>query len=166
MHRREFLKRSSLAAGVAPLILRQSREVQTSSAASTLMSAAGSRLTFETSDATHQATYARALETLARNVTKVFNYAEPVLIEGSNYSGIWMECGPLEGLAYADINPLVARQNHLVFFAAQREDGQIPCWVRTNRIGFAQIQMVVPNRGDGVGARARDRRQRPPREDV
>jgi hypothetical protein len=144
MHRREFLKRSSLAAGVAPLILRQSREVQTSSAASTLMSAAGSRLTFETSDATHQATYARALETLARNVTKVFNYAEPVLIEGSNYSGIWMECGPLEGLAYADINPLVARQNHLVFFAAQREDGQIPCWVRTNRIGFAQIQMVVP----------------------
>jgi hypothetical protein len=40
-----------------------------------------------------------ALETLARNVTKAFNYAEPVLIEGSNYSGVWMECGPLEGLA-------------------------------------------------------------------
>ena len=67
-----------------------------------------------------------------------------MLIEGSNYSGVWMEGGPLEGLAYADIDPLVARQNHLVFFASQREDGQIPCWLRTTRIGFAQIQMVVP----------------------
>ena len=143
MHRREFLKRSSLAVFV-PVTPGQSRERQTSSTASSIRSGTGSRLTFETSDVTHQATYSRALETLARNVTKVFNYAEPVLIEGSNYSGIWMECGPLEGLAYAGIDPLVARQNHLVFFAAQREDGQIPCWVRTNRIGFAQIQMVVP----------------------
>ena len=144
MHRREFLKRSSLASGLAPLMLRGSQERQSASPASSITVAAESRLTFDTSDATHQATYSRALETLARNVTKVFNYSEPVLIEGSSYSGIWMECGPLEGLAYADINPLVARQNHLVFFAAQREDGQIPCWVRTNRIGFAQIQMVVP----------------------
>jgi hypothetical protein len=34
---------------------------------------------FETSDVSYPATYTRALETLARNVTKVFNYAEPVL---------------------------------------------------------------------------------------
>jgi hypothetical protein len=144
MHRREFLERSVLASGFAPLLARRSRAFQTSPAAAAVASAAGSRLTFETTDAAYQATYTRALETLARNVTKVFNYAEPVLIEGSNYSGVWMECAPLEGLAYADIDPVVARQNHLVFFASQREDGQIPCWVRTSRIGFAQIQMVVP----------------------
>jgi hypothetical protein len=38
----------------------------------------------------------------------------------------------------------VARANHLAFFALQREDGQLPCWARTTRAGFSQIQMVVP----------------------
>ena len=150
MRRREFLERSVLASGFAPLALgasllaRRPRAFQTSSSATPVAPAAGSRLTFETSDAAYQATYTRALETLARNVTKVSNYTEPVLIEGANYAGVWMECAPLEGLACADIDPVVARHNHLVFFASQREDGQIPCWVRTTRIGFAQIQMVVP----------------------
>ena len=144
MRRREFLERALLSAGVPPFFARRSRALQTSPAATPLAPAARSRLTFETTDAACQATYTRALDTLARNVTKVFNYAEPVLIEGANYSGVWMECGPLEGLAYADIDPVVARQNHLVFFALQREDGQIPCWLRTTGIGFAQIQMVVP----------------------
>ena len=32
----------------------------------------------------------------------------------------------------------------MIFFALQKEDGQIPCWARTTAIGFAQIQMVVP----------------------
>jgi hypothetical protein len=75
---------------------------------------------------------------------KVANYAEPVLIEGSSYKGAWLECAPQEALVYAPVRPDVARNNHLVFFALQREDGQIPCWVRTSAIGFAQIQMVVP----------------------
>ena len=88
--------------------------------------------------------YTQALDVLARNITKVSGYPEPVLIEGSNYSGIWMECAPQEGLVYADIRRDIARNNHLAFFALQKDDGQIPCWSRTTAIGFGQIQMVVP----------------------
>src|SRR5262245_49071084 len=143
MHRREFLARSA-AAGLLPLISRGPAARHASDQTASAVAAGESRLAFETTDAAYQAIYTRALETLSRNVTKVFNYAEPILIEGSNYAGVWMECGPLEGLAYAEIDPRIARHNHLVFFAMQRDDGQIPCWVRTDRIGFAQIQMVVP----------------------
>jgi hypothetical protein len=42
------------------------------------------------------------------------------------------------------VRPDIARNNHLAFFALQREDGQLPCWSRTSGTGFAQIQMVVP----------------------
>jgi hypothetical protein len=106
--------------------------------------AAESRIQFQTTDAQYQNVYTRALEVLARNVTKVSGYGEPVLIEGSNYSGIWQECAPQEGLVYADIRPDIARNNHLAFFALQKEDGQLPCWSRTTAVGFGQIQMVVP----------------------
>jgi hypothetical protein len=103
-----------------------------------------SRIVFETSDAAYGRTYSAALEALQRNTMPVSGYSEPVLIEGSNYQGIWMECGPHEGLVYADIRPDIARNNHLAFFVLQKEDGQIPCWSRTTSTGFAQIQMVVP----------------------
>jgi hypothetical protein len=103
-----------------------------------------SRIEFETSDATVARTYSAALDVLQRNTTIVSGYSEPVLIEGSNYSGIWMECAPHEGLVYANIRPDIARNNHLAFFALQKDDGQIPCWSRTTATGFGQIQMVVP----------------------
>lgn len=103
-----------------------------------------SRIAFETSDVAYAATYAHALAVLAANTISVLNYPRRVLIEGSSYRGIWMECGPHEGLAYAGVRPDVARDNHLVFFALQRDDGQIPAWVRTGEIGLGQIQMVVP----------------------
>ena len=103
-----------------------------------------SRIAFRTTDAAYQKIYTSALETLARNTVKVHGYAEPVLTEGSNYAGIWLECAPQEGRVYAEIRRDVARNNHLAFFALQKEDGQIPCWSRTSRTGFAQIQMVVP----------------------
>jgi hypothetical protein len=104
----------------------------------------GSRIVFETSDAAWARTYNAALDVLQRNTTMVSGYSEPVLIEGSNYSGIWMECAPQEGLVYANIRPDIARNNHLAFFALQKDDGQIPCWSRTTATGFGQIQMVVP----------------------
>jgi len=103
-----------------------------------------SSISFETSNERYQTVYSHALETLRANVVKVANYAEPVLIEGASYKGAWLECAPQEALVYAPVRPDVARNNHLVFFALQREDGQIPCWVRTSAVGFAQIQMVVP----------------------
>ena len=102
------------------------------------------RFFFQTSDASYQSVYNSALSTLARNTVVVSGYYDPVLTEGSNYAGIWLECAPQEGLVYADIEPYIARNNHLAFFALQKEDGQFPCWSRTTRIGFGQIQMAVP----------------------
>ena len=91
-----------------------------------------------------QKTYDSALEGLRANTRTVMNYARPVLIEGANYGGVWLECAPLEGLVYAGVSSEVAEANHDVFFELQREDGYLPCWVRVERIGSAQIQMVVP----------------------
>ncbi|EIP99089.1 hypothetical protein OpiT1DRAFT_03593 [Opitutaceae bacterium TAV1] len=91
--------------------------------------------------------YHDALAQLARNIIHVHGYpAAPVLIEGGSYQGIWLECGPHEGLLYAQItgDHATAIANHDVFFHHQRPDGQLPCWIRTTTIGYAQIQMTVP----------------------
>jgi hypothetical protein len=88
--------------------------------------------------------HVQALEGLRRNTLRVHGFGEPVLIEGGVYAGIWLECGPHEGLVYGHVAPEVAKANHVVFFHHQREDGYLPCWVRADRIGSAQIQMVVP----------------------
>ncbi len=99
-----------------------------------------------------------ALTLLAGNITTLPHYDRPVLIEGSVYSGVWQECGPLEGLVYASLDwgfdpdattppPLpiqVATANHMAFFALQRPDGQLPSSVKRSEVGFGQIQMVVP----------------------
>jgi hypothetical protein len=140
MKRREFLVKSGamMGASVLPHALRAF------AASPANESAHASRITFRTTDAAYQKIYTSALDTLARNTVKVYGYPEPVLTEGSNYGGIWLECAPQEGLVYADVRRDVARSNHLAFFALQKEDGQIPCWSRANRTGFAQIQMVVP----------------------
>jgi hypothetical protein len=153
MDRRAFLTRSALLAAGAQAWSHQLRAWQSSPtglggvAGQDSRSQATStepRIHFDTTDARYQQVYARALDVLARNTTMVSGYREPVLIEGSNYSGIWLECGPQEGLVYADVRPDVARNNHLAFFALQKEDGQLPCWSRTTAVGFGQIQMVVP----------------------
>jgi hypothetical protein len=104
-----------------------------------------------------QSAYDAALAGLAANIQPVDSFPRPLLFEGATYLGAWLECAPLEGLVYAPIAPAVARANHEVFFHLQREDGQFPCSVRKDRIGWAQIQMVVP-----VAATARDlyRRER------
>jgi len=95
-----------------------------------------------------------AVTTLADNTVPLPGYKKPCLIEGSTYKGIWQECGPHEGLVYAQlqrwlpepaINPLeVARNNHMAFFALQREDGQLPASIKMDENGYGQIQMVVP----------------------
>ena len=141
MKRREFLVKSGMVMGAAalPRVLSAFDKATQEAASQSL-----SRISFQTNDAAYQRIYASALGTLARNTVTVYRYAEPVLSEGSNYAGIWLECAPQEGLVYADIGRDVARNNHLAFYALQKEDGQIPCWSRTTRTGFAQIQMVVP----------------------
>ena len=99
---------------------------------------------FQTASPRWQEAYDRALRALAGNVKVLPQYDRPILIEGSVYSGIWMECGPLEALAYRKFRPDVARNSHLGFFALQRSDGQLPASIKTSETGYAQIQMVVP----------------------
>src|SRR2546429_462391 len=61
---------------------------------------------FRTANARWQAAYDRALAVLAANVQILPRYNQPVLIEGANYAGIWMECGPHEALVYRKFRAL------------------------------------------------------------
>jgi len=99
---------------------------------------------FRTDHAGLQSQYDAALRGLRANVVKVFRFGQPVLIEGGGYPGIWLECGPQEGLVYGALDLGIARANHEVFFDLQREDGYLPCFVHHGELGSAQIQMVVP----------------------
>jgi hypothetical protein len=103
-----------------------------------------SGISFETTDEELQSRYRSATELLAANIQTLPGYPKPVLIEGSVYRGIWLECAPHEGLVYSAIRPDIARNNHLAFFELQREDGQLPCNVKVTEAGHGQIQMVVP----------------------
>lgn len=111
---------------------------------------------FPSNNPAGQRTWDAALTVLAGNIRTVPGFARPVLFEGSTYQGIWQECGPHEGLVYATLSkhipqglskttPLeAARNSHMVFFAQQRADGQLPASIKTTENGFGQIQMVVP----------------------
>jgi hypothetical protein len=100
--------------------------------------------TFETDDAKLLSAYRGALETLAQNTMKVFEFEEPVLIEGSVYRGVWLECAPQESQVYSEWQPAVGFSTHRVFFESQREDGYLHCNVKADTRGTGQIQMVVP----------------------
>ena len=99
---------------------------------------------FTTDNARWQEAYDQALRVLAGNVRLLPQYDKPVLIEGSVYSGIWLECGPLESLVYRKFRPDIARNSHRAFFSLQRPDGQLPASIKTSETGYGQIQMVVP----------------------
>lgn len=99
---------------------------------------------FSTRNVRWQAAYDKALSFLKANVRRVPHTEGEVLIEGSQYDGIWLECAPHESLAYRRFRPDVARNTHMAFFRLQRHDGQLPVWIRHRATGFAQIQMVVP----------------------
>jgi hypothetical protein len=66
-----------------------------------------------------------------------------------------MECGPTEALVnlqwkqylpepQREVADKVAIANHMAFFELQRPDGQVPAYVWDKKVGFGQIQMVVP----------------------
>jgi hypothetical protein len=103
-----------------------------------------------------KSTWDAALGVLAGNLRTVPGYVLPLLFEGSTYQGIWQECGPHEGLVYANLAKHIpsgqtrvtpqeaARNNHMAFFDLQRPDGQLPASIKTTENGYGQIQMVVP----------------------
>ncbi len=143
MNRRQFVAHGSLAAALTltnhPLFVAR---------AGSGPEAQGALRVFSSDDADLMRVSEAALSTLHGNVVQLPAYPGPVLIEGSVYNGVWMECAPQEGAVYgalgSEIARSVARNNHLIFFALQKDDGQIPYSVRGNTPGFGQIQMVVP----------------------
>jgi hypothetical protein len=133
MSRREFLKRSAVAMAAMQAAPVRGGWAEERNAP-----------VFKTANARWQGAYDAALKVLAGNVQVMPRYAKPVLIEGSVYRGIWMECGPHESLVYRKFRPDVARDGHMTFFELQRPDGQIPANNKVTETGFGQIQMVVP----------------------
>jgi len=99
---------------------------------------------FTTDDAALDAAYRHAHAVLAGNVTNLLAFPDPVLIEGSVYRGVWLECAPQEGQVYSQFFPALGFANHRVFFEMQRADGYLPCSVKPDVAGTGQIQMVVP----------------------
>lgn len=144
IERRDFLKLAALATGAT--LLPHSAHAQS----------AVKIPAFLTKDPRWQRTWDAALAVLAGNVRLLPRYPQSVLIEGAVYPGIWQECGPHEGLVYGTLAPFIpeqpgqptplqiARNNHMAFFALQKEDGQLPASVKTTEVGYGQIQMVVP----------------------
>ncbi len=140
MNRRQFVGHGSLVAGA--LAVRGPRmlvDVQSATREDAPQ--------FTTDDAGLQKIYDAALATLKENGVQVPSYPERVLVEGSVYHGVWLECAPQEGEVYSTVGPeaaRLARNNHLIFFALQKADGQLPCSVKDGGPAFGQIQMVVP----------------------
>jgi hypothetical protein len=155
MNRRQFAARGALAAGWALRVARGGY-ARTGLAQETADDATAR--TFVCDDAGLVGVYQAALATLSRNVIHVADYQGPVLAEGSVYSGVWMECGPQEGAVYHELGTdgarSAARNNHLIFFSLQKQDGQLPYAVKARSAppgsraadgpGWGQIQMVVP----------------------
>jgi hypothetical protein len=150
MDRRRFITNSLLTAGSALAL--PSMPLRASGAGKSPVAPPR----FPDKDPRWQRTWDAALAVLAANVKVVLRYDHPVLVEGSVYPGIWQECAPQEGLVYSHFeryvvpgegvtSPLVvARNNHMAFFALQLADGQIPSALKMTDVGYGQIQMVVP----------------------
>jgi hypothetical protein len=172
--RREFLRQSALVAGAAGLpfagrvvsagaqsLGQRSAAVAPSPVPSAIGQASDLRPHFPTADPAWEKTWDAALAVLAGNVKLMPRYDRPVLVEGAVYPGIWQECAPHEGLVYGTLaryvgvhigvaGPMqIARNNHMAFFAQQKEDGQLPAAIKLADAvgttgGYGQIQMVVP----------------------
>jgi hypothetical protein len=157
MLRRDFLKQTALAAGAAVIPFTGASRLAIAQAAAPV----APRPRFPTTDPAWATTWDAALAVLAGNVRSMPRYDHPVLVEGSAYGGIWLECAPQEAQVYAALQkyvatppgqptPLdIARANHMAFFAQQRPDGQFPACIKlADKVGassgYGQIQMVVP----------------------
>jgi hypothetical protein len=159
--RRDFLKQTALAAGATALPFAGIRLIANAQQNPPPTPAGGPRPHFPTADHAWATTWDAALAVLAGNVRSMPRYDHPVLVEGSTYAGIWLECAPQEGQVYGTLQKYVAtpagtptpletaRANHMAFFAQQKEDGQLPASIKLadkvgTGAGYGQIQMVVP----------------------
>ncbi|HSY01644.1 MAG TPA: hypothetical protein VK819_05795 [Acidobacteriaceae bacterium] len=153
MDRRQLVARGALAAGWALASARRVRGFARGGEGGGPDE--GGARSFSTDDAGLTRIYEAALATVRGNVVRLADFPGPVLAEGSYYPGAWMECAPHEALVWSawgtETARAVARNQHLMFFALQKEDGQLPYAVKVRSgagseggPGFGQIQMVVP----------------------
>ena len=141
MNRRQFVGHGSLVAGA--LAVRGSRAVGRAQSATR-----ADAPQFTTDDAGLQKIYDAALATLQGNGVQI-----PV-VSGAGAGGGQRVPRRVAGVRAAGRRGVrdgraggrgqLARNNHLIFFALQKEDGQLPCSVKDGGPAFGQIQMVVP----------------------
>lgn len=82
------------------------------------------KIRFKTTNNILQKTFDRA-EYLAK--MNIVDYGtRKVMIEGAQYSSIWLETQPMGGAMYAKRNLEIARNNIEIFIDYQREDGRFP----------------------------------------
>jgi len=98
---------------------------------------------FETDPPDRQRLFERAVEGLTENTQVLPDGDGPVLIEGGPYHGVWLESGPIDARAAAVLNPEPYRAAHELFFSRQRDNGQLPCFVRQAGAGWSQVQTVT-----------------------
>jgi len=163
--RRDFLKQAALASGAAAIPFAGfAGLIEATGAEAAAIGDGALRPHFPTADPAWRKTWDAALAVVAGNVRNMPRYDDPVLVEGSTYGGIWLECAPQEGEVYGTLEkyvaegpgvsrPLaVARANHMGFFANQKPDGQLSACIKLadkvgSNAGYGQIQMVVPIAG-------------------
>ena len=144
MQRRSFLKQSAMVAGVGMLGAGGWLRGETAKNVEASAHEMEARSSFQSDDKALTATWKAAAATLAGNVETLPDYGKPVLVEGSVYHGVWLECAPQEGLVYSRFRPEIARNNHTAFFDLQRADGYLPCAVKTSGVEHSQLQLVDP----------------------
>ncbi|MCL1840624.1 MAG: hypothetical protein FWF75_02580, partial [Propionibacteriaceae bacterium] len=87
----------------------------------------------------------QAIRELAACVRPLADAADPVLWEGGDYPGAWIEStGTIETEVLDRFAPLVSRNTHLGFARSCRADGLMPYKLTADGPGFAQIQIVTP----------------------
>jgi hypothetical protein len=131
--RRDFLAHAARAAGAAFALHSLPSLAQEKTAQAAELGKPAETPRFPREDAVAwKRTWDATIAVLAGNIRSVPGYSRPVLFEGSTYQGIWLECGPHEGLVYATLAKYIpeglskttpieaAQQSHGVLCVAAR----------------------------------------------
>ena len=81
-------------------------------------------VSFSTTNTTLQEVFDKAETKAKGNISKFGKYQ--VLIEGAQYTNVWLETQPLGGCMYAKRDLTIAKNNIQIFMDLQREDGRFP----------------------------------------
>jgi len=92
-----------------------------------------------------QRRWLQALDELGGCIRAVGDDPEPILCEGGNYPGSWIEgTGTISTEVLDRFAPTVSRATHMTFARHCRADGLMPYKLTDDGPGFSQIQIVTP----------------------